>query len=441
MKSEVSEISPVMVEVQVEVPWETVKKDLDKTFKAVGREARVKGFRPGKVPPQLVRKLFGPQVRAEVSGNVMSQALLEAVEEHSLEVCAEPDFAGGMPEIETGEPLKFAAKLEVRPKIEEVDIDGLEIWKDEEPVTDEDVAKTIEEQRQRAVEYREPEAARAAKDDDRVVIGYTVTLDGEPAEDMGREEHAIVLGSEGLLEEFQTGLLGKSAGDETEITVTFPEDHTNDELKGKPAVFAVKVIRVEEAILPELNDKFAADQGFDSLDAMKADIRKEAEERRARIARNDVRDQLIEALGERNPVEVPPSMVKEQQQRMVYEFAQFLQMAGQMGGGLPDGIFDDLPERAERRVRGGLLLAAIAKLQGLEATEEDVDARIGEIAEKTGKHVARVRADYQGESRGELENEILNDKIMDLLESKAKVQKGKRPEKKKPDAEGDSSEG
>ena len=175
---------------------------------------------------------------------------------------------------------------------------------------------------------------------------------------------------------------------------------------------------------------------------MKADIRTEAEERRERIAKNDIRDQLVEALGERNPVEVPPSMVKEQQQRMVYEFAQFLQMAGQMGGGLPDGIFDDLPERAERRVRGGLLLAAIARLEGLEATEEDIDARIAEVAEKTGKHVARVRADYQGDSGAELENEILNDKIMALLESKAKVNKGKRPEKTKPeDAEGDSSEG
>ena len=147
----------------------------------------------------------------------------------------------------------------------------------------------------------------------------------------------------------------------------------------------------------------------------------------------------IEALVARNEIEVPPSMVKQQEQAMVYEFAQFLQYAGGMGqNGLPENFFDDLKERAAKRVRGGLLLSAIARLQNVAVEKADVDAKLAEIAEKSGKHVAKVRAEYSGEKLDQLENEILNDKLLSLLESKAKVKKGKRPEPEKSAASAES---
>ena len=439
MKSEVSEISPVMVEVQVEVPWETVKKELDQTFRAVGRQARIKGFRPGKVPTQIIRKMFGPQVRQDVSGTVAAKALSDVVDEHDIQICAEPDY-GDMDPVADNEPFKFAAKLEVRPSIDSVDFDGLEVWKDEEPVTDEDVDAAIKEQLERQAEYAAPEPERASADGDRVLIGYEVSIDGEERPEMSTEGNHIRLGSEGLLPEFQSGLMGVSVGDELDIAATFPDDHTSEDLQGKTATFKVKVKAIEEAKLPTLDDEWAKEQGHDSLDAMKTSVREDMADRRARVAKNDLRDQLVEALCEKNPVEVPPTMVKDQERRMVYEFAQFMQMAGGMGSGLGDGFFDDLSERAERRVRGGLLLAAVSRIEGLEISDEEKDAKFAELAEKSGKHVARVRAEYQGERLDELENQILNDKIMAFLEEKATVKAGKRPEKPKADkADADES--
>jgi trigger factor len=438
MKSQVSEISPVLVEVKVEVPWETVKEDLDKTFQVVGREARVKGFRPGKVPPAIVRKLFGPRVNADVAANLVSRGLIAAVEEHSLQLCGEPDY-GDIGELTKGETFSFAAKLEVRPTIDKVEFDKLEVYKEDAAVTDAEVEEEIERRRKWAIEYSAPEPMRPAQNDDRLGVSYAVTVDGEAEAAFSNDDNEIVLGSEGLLKEFQDGLLGKQPGDETTLEIAYPEEHTNEKLRGKTAVFAVKVLRVEAPHLPELNDEWAKEHDFDTMAELRAGMRKQLEESRTKKARNETRDQLIEALVARNAIEVPPSMVKQQEQAMVYEFAQFLQYAGGMGqNGLPENFFDDLKERAAKRVRGGLLLSAIARLENIAVDKADVDAKFTEIAETTGKHVAKVRADYQGDKLDELENEILNDKLLSLLESKAKVKKGKRPEPEKSAASAES---
>ncbi len=440
MKSQVSEISPVLVEVKVEVPWDTVKEDLDKTFQLVNREAKVKGFRPGKVPPAIVRKMFGPRVHADVASQLVSRGLIAAVEEHKLQLCGEPDY-GDMKEIKTGEPFTFAAKLEVRPTIEKVAFEKLEVYKDETAVTDAEVEEELERRRKWAIEYSAPEPMRPAKNDDRLGVSYSVTVNGEVEPAFSNDDNEIVLGAEGLLKEFQDGLFCTKPGDDVTLEIAYPEEHTNEKLKGKTAVFSVKVLRVEEPHLPEVTDEWAKEHDFATVAELRAGLRKQLEEGRAKRARNDVRDQLIEALVARNAIEVPPSMVKQQEQAMVYEFAQFLQYSGGMGqNGLPENFFDDLKERAAKRVRGGLLLSAIARLENVKVEKADVDAKLAELAEKSGKHVAKVRADYQGEKLDQLENEILNDKLLSLLEAKATVKKGKRPEPEKKSAASAESE-
>lgn len=440
MKSQVSEISPVLVEVKVEVPWDTVKEDLDKTFQLVNREAKVKGFRPGKVPPAIVRKMFGPRVHADVASQLVSRGLIAAVEEHKLQLCGEPDY-GDMKEIKTGEPFTFAAKLEVRPTIEKVAFEKLEVYKDETAVTDAEVEEELERRRKWAIEYSAPEPMRPAKNDDRLGVSYSVTVNGEVEPAFSNDDNEIVLGAEGLLKEFQDGLFGTKPGDDVTLEIAYPEEHTNEKLKGKTAVFSVKVLRVEEPHLPEVTDEWAKEHDFATVAELRAGLRKQLEEGRAKRARNDVRDQLIEALVARNAIELPPSMVKQQEQAMVYEFAQFLQYSGGMGqNGLPENFFDDLKERAAKRVRGGLLLSAIARLENVKVEKADVDAKLAELAEKSGKHVAKVRADYQGEKLDQLENEILNDKLLSLLEAKATVKKGKRPEPEKKSAASAESE-
>lgn len=427
MRSEVKEISPVQVELQVEVPWDRVKKDLDSSFREVGKGARIKGFRPGKVPPKVIRQLFGGKVKQEVAASLVQEGLIKAVEEHELQIVARPEVEE--PAMTDGEPLTFTARVEVRPKLETVVTEGLEVWKRPIEVPNEAVDEVVEQKRRENAEVRTPEPMRPAKAGDTLKIDYSVSIDGEVQDDMGAEDRPAALGDDQLLPELEEGLTGMSPGEEKVIPVDFPEDHGNEKLRGKRAEFKVSVKELQERLLPEVDDEFAKDvSDFETLLELRLDIRKQLEADKEREREAELKDQLIDRLVEANPVEVPPSMVQEQKQHMLQDMLQLAQMTG----GLPpsfEQLFAGVDERAERRVRAGLVLGALARTEKIEVTPEDVDAKLAEIAEQTGKHVAKVKADYQGERREQLESQLLEAKLMDTLMARATIRDGEPPKK------------
>ena len=426
MESEVREISPVLVEVTVQVPWDRIQKDLDDTYKEIGKTARVRGFRPGKVPRDVVKQVYGRQVAAQVTGTLVEQGLMEAVQKHELHIVAQPEMEQA-PALQKGKPLTFKATVEVRPKIDEVVTEGLEAWQQPVEIPNEDVDAEVERLQHQHAEIQVPDPMRPAKEGDLITIDYTVSVDGEVKEALGAEGRQVEIKDEHLLPALKDALLGMQPGDEKTVDVEFEEDHPNDELKGKTARFTIHAKELHEKLLPELDDEFAKDCGdYETLLELRLKIREGLEASAKQRAEADLKDQLIDNLIELNDIPVPPSMVQQQQQMMMYEMAQFMQLAGQRGAPGAD-FFAGIQERAKRRVQAGLLLGSLARQENIEVSDADLDAKFQEIADRTGKHVAKVRADYQESQRDALQSQLLEEKVMALLTERAKINEGERP--------------
>ncbi len=429
MESSVNEISSVLVEVKVEVPWDVVQKDLESNFKKLTRTARIKGFRPGKAPAKIIRKLYSKQVKAEVAGALIEKGLLNAVEKHELHVVAQPEVEE--PTITDGEAMTFTAKIEVRPKVSSVDFKGLELYRSSTEIEESAIDEEVERLREMNAEIQVPDPMRPAKAGDQLLFSYEVSIDGEAKPEMASENRPAELGTGNLLPEFEEGLLGLSPGEEKEIEVEFGDDNPNEELKGKKAVFQIKLAELKEKLLPDLDDEFAKDCGeYETLTELRAKTRENLEQTATQRAEMEMKDQVVDRLVDKNEIEVPPSMVKEQQQQMFYEFAQFMQMSGG-GGGLSPDMFEGMEDRARRRVRAGILLGALARQEKVEVNDDDVDAKLGAIAEETGKNVAKVKVEYKGEKREQLESQLLEQKLMDILLEAATIKDGPAPDAEK----------
>jgi len=263
---------------------------------------------------------------------------------------------------------------------------------------------------------------RPAREGDQLTIDYTVAIDGEDEPDMGATDRPVELGADRLIPEFEEGLVGLSPGEDAEITVEFADDHGNTDLQGKTATFQVHVKELREKRLPEVDDEFAKDVGdYETLLELRLDRRQQLEKMAERRAESELKEKIVDKLVETNPIPVPPSMIRQQEAQMAYEFAAFMQMSGAEPPPMSEELHDQIHERAERKVRAALLLGAVARAQGIDVGDGEVNDRLQEIAQQTGKHVAKVKADYQGERREQLENEILEEKLMDYLRGQARI--------------------
>lgn len=437
MKSQVNEINPTLVELKVEIPWSHVQEHLDAEYKKVMRTSRVKGFRPGKAPLSIVKRVYGPQVEAEVASQLVQEGINSAIEEHSIPLVAQPEL-GEFSKFKKDEPFTFDAKVEVRPKIGPLDLEGIEVYSDYEPVEDSAIDAEIEQLRIRHSDIITPEPARPAKEGDLLTLDFEILLDGERAPDLDAENSEITLAEGNLLAELDEGIKGMNVGETKDIEVTFPEDHPSERFQNKKVTFKTTLKELKERVLPEVDDEFAKDCEFDTLEELKADIRKRLEERAKAQSEASIKNQLVDALIDKNDIPVPPTMLKEQQQQMLYELFQLSQMLGQS----PDfeRLMADSERRAPRRVKGGLLLQALAEQQSITVSDEDLEAKFAEIAEKTGKHIAKVKAEYRDERRAQLENELIEERLLGFLREKAKIIDGKRPEPAEDSEAGGGSE-
>jgi trigger factor len=371
--------------------------------------------------------MYGRQVAAQVTGTLVEQGLMEAVQRHELHIVAQPEMEEA-PEIKKGKPFTFKAKVEVRPKIDEVAIDALEAWQAPIDIPDADVDAEVERLQHQHAEIQVPEPMRPAREGDLITIDYTVSVDGEPKEDLSAEGRQVEINDEHLLPALKEGLIGMQPGDEKTIDVEFEEDHPNGDLQGKTAVFVITAKDLHEKLLPDLDDEFAKDCGdYETLLELRLKIREDLEASARQRSNAELKDQLIDSLIEHNDIPVPPSMVQQQQQMMMYEMAQLMQMAGQQGAPGAD-FFSGIEGRAKRRVQAGILLGSLARQENIEVTDADLDEKFQEIADRTGKHIAKVRADYQEAQRDALQSQLLEDKVMALLTERAKINEGVRPE-------------
>ncbi len=418
MESSVQELGPTLVELSVTVPVEDVTKHLETSFRELTRHAKVKGFRPGKVPASVVRKLYGRKVKDDVAMKLVDANLARACKEHELKLVAQPQVE--VQAVKEGEAFAFKAKVEVRPAIDKVDTTQLKVTRKLVAVTDKDVQREVDRLRRENADMQTPDPIRPAKDNDQLTLAYTVHVDGEEQAELGSEDRLVVLGAGTLIEDVEQALTGMSPGEKKTISVDFDEDGPPN-LKGKTAEFHLEVKALQELLLAEEDDEFARDVGeFQTLLELRLDIRTKLEKLRKDQAEAEVKEAVIDRLVETNEIPLPDSMISEEIGRSIQQWMMFQRMQGGASE-LTEEIQADLDKRAKRKVQAALLLGKIAEDQNLGVDEAAIEAKFQKIAEETGKHVAKVRVEFQGERMEHLRSEIMEERLMEYLMEQATI--------------------
>lgn len=376
--------------VTVEVPADRIDSQVDKRIRDLGRRVRLKGFRPGKVPMNVLRQRYGDQVREEVLNDVMRETFQQAMSDENLRPAVTPEItAKGR---QSGENLEYTAEFEVYPELDGVDVSQLTLERPQAEVTDADVDTMIETLREQRREWQQVD--REAREGDLVVIQYSAEAGDarHPAE--GTERAGTVLGSDALFADLEKSLEGVKKGDEKTVSVTFPEDFRVEGLAGKPGQVHFQVVSVSEGRMPELDEEFIRSFGISSGDVeeFRREVRNNLERELHQTVMERLRAQVVEGLiRSHQDLELPEKLVEQEAENL-----QRQAQGGQQGGDAP--ALSAFMDQARRRVTAGFLLNEIARQNGLQADPGRVREKIGEIA-ATYEQPEQVIEAYQSDPR------------------------------------------
>jgi len=358
---------------RVELPAARIDQEVNSRLKSVGKTAKIKGFRPGKVPAKIVKQRYGQQIREEVVSEIMQKSYTDAVQQENLNPAGGPSIQPDKAEDSGG--FAYVATFEVMPEVELSGIDNIKINKPVVSIGKKDLDTMIEKLRRQKASWETVD--RAGAEGDRVVVDFDGSIKGEPIEGGKGTEVPVVLGEGQMLPDFEKALFGIKAGDEKTIKVKFPKDYQAEELQGKKVDFTITAHRVEEQVLPEVDDAFAemfevSEGGIEKFkDDVKDNMRREAD---AKI-KADIREQVIDGLIEANSFEIP--------QTLKHQEMHALQRDAMQRMGIEDAehapALDNFTELAEKRVRLGLLVRQLILDQGLTVDEDKVRARVEEM--------------------------------------------------------------
>ena len=403
----------------VGVPAADVDGQATEALKGMAKSARMNGFRKGKMPPHVAKKMFGKDARREAVQQVMQRAFFEAVSKEEVKMAGMPTNLE--PTVnEEGKDLEFVATFEVYPEVALADIAAIEVEKKAATVTDADVENMVETLQKQQAQWEASE--EAAVDGDQAVIDFEGFIDGEAFEGGKAEGYSLTLGSNSMIPGFEDGILSAKAGEDKTLNLTFPADYHKEDLRDKAVEFKVAVKEVKKPQLPELNEEFFSAFGVEAkdLDSFKTDIRANMDRELARAVRNDTKNQIVEALVAANEIDVPNALIDQEIGRLREQAVQ------QFGGGqgidasmLPAELFKD---QADKRVKVGLLMNAAIEQFELKPSEEKVDALIEEVA-STYQEPEQVREYYKNtpEQKSQVEALALEEQVVEKILEAAKV--------------------
>ena len=391
----------------VVVPADRFEQEFSQRLQRLSRQVKLPGFRPGKVPAKVVEQRYSGQLLEETAEDLIERTLREAIGEQQLRPAAGPRVRHKP--LARGQELEYTAEFEVLPEIKQLDLTGVEIEKPVPEVADSDVERMLENLRRQRIEWKPVE--REAKREDRVMIDFAARVDGNPLEGGTAQNQPVILGAGTLFPEIEEGLVGARAGETRELMVNFPADAGNPAIAGKAVEFEVRVNEVAEPVLPEVNDEFAqalgiAEGGVDKLrEEIRASIEREANER----ARTVVRRNVLKALRDANPVEVPAAMVESEASRM----KRLSEQAGGGGAGAGDEMYR---ERARVRVALGLILAEVVRAREIRADGARVRERIEHMARDYQAPEKFIEWYYANPERlAEIESQVLEEQVVEQL--------------------------
>ncbi|GEN45827.1 trigger factor [Alkalibacillus haloalkaliphilus] len=411
----------------VEVDASEFDQALDQAFKKVVKDVQIPGFRKGKVPRPMFEQRFGVEsLYQDAVDIVLPDAYMKAVEEAGITPVDRPEV--DVEQIEKGQPLIFKATVTVKPEVELGEYKGLEVEEQEATVTEEEVEEELKTQQEKQAELVVKEEGKV-ENGDTVVIDFEGFLDGEAFEGGSAENHTLEVGSGSFIPGFEEQLVGKTAGEDTEVSVTFPEDYHAEELAGKETTFKVKIHEVKAKEVPELDDEFAkdVDEEVETLEELKTKTKERLQEQKETEADNQKRETLVEKASENATIDVPDAMVDSELDRMLQEFEQRLQMQGmtldmyyQFSGQSEDDLKEQMKEDAGKRVRTNLTLEAISAQEGLEVTEQDVEDQLQEMAAMYQTDAEQLKQMLGGNTDA-LNEDLKLKKAIDFLVENAKT--------------------
>lgn len=391
---------------------------VDRKLEEVGKEVRIPGFRPGKVPHRILKQRFGKSVLGEVLEQTVAESASEAITEKELRPAMQPKIE--IDKFEDGTDLEYTMSLELLPEIEVTDLKAIELIRYKVPVADKEVEDALERLAQGRRETAEAPKGHAAADGDVVVIDFEGSIDGEPFQGGTAEGHYLQLGSNSFIPGFEDQLVGVKAGDAKEVRITFPADYGAEHLAGKEAVFAVTVKEVRQAKPAAIDDSLAKSFGVDDLAALKAAVRDDIENNYNAMARTRLKRELLDVLAERHAFELPPGMVDTEFEAIWKQFEERKER-GELDedekGKDDDALKDEYRKIAERRVRLGLVLSEIGRRNDIEVGQDEISrAIVGEAQRYPGRE-REVMEFYQKnqQARESLRAPLYEDKVIDFI--------------------------
>ena len=404
MSLQVEKLEHNMAKLTIEVPAEDVEKALQAAYLRERKRISLPGFRKGKVPRQMIEKMYGPEVFYDDAANHMiSEAYGKAYDECELEIVSQPKVE--VTQLEKGKPFIFTAEVAVKPEVTLGEYKGLKVDKVSVEVTDEEVDAEIEKERERNARTVEV-TDRAVQDKDEVTLDFEGFVDGEAFEGGKGEDYPLTIGSGAFIPGFEDQLIGAEIGKEMEVKVTFPEVYQAKELAGKEAVFKCTVNAIKAKELPELDDEFASDvsEEGETMDEYKAEVRGKIKERKEREGKEKKENQAVEQAVANAEIDLPEPMVDLQARQMADDFARRIMQQGmsleqyfQFTGLSEEKMMEELKPQAEKRIRTRLVLEAIVAAENIEVSDERLEEELKKMADAYQMEVDKLK-EFMGEN-------------------------------------------
>ena len=423
MKVEVTSLDQVRKKVEVVLPEEIVKGLEDGIYDELRKQAKIKGFRPGKTPKSIIAAYYKDYIEEEVKKRMVQATMAEALSTANVAPMTEPfvDF------IESDGQQGYTLECEVEPEIELPEYKGLDVEVSKVAVTDEELETRIERLRNMHAEMRMREDDAGAAMGDFVIVKYQGYMDGEPVKEVATEGYPLELGATTLLPEFETAMIGMKAGEEKDVTINFPEDYPDTSIAGKTILFHVTIKEIREKRLPDLNDEFAKDLSFENLAAMNDGIRGEITKEKEDGERRNVTQQLVKALTDKIDIPVPERYLEKRTEGMVEEAKNRFKGQGQRLSdeeerALDENLRKEFAPRAKDRVKAEMILSKIAEKEGITVSDDEVEEKMKKFAQDAGRTYSEVRGFYEEYNlMGGLRHSIMEEKAVEFLRGHAVV--------------------
>ena len=426
MSLQVEKLEKNMAKLTIEASAEDFEKAIQKVYlKARGR-INIPGFRKGKAPHKLIEKLYGTGVFYEDAANdLIPTAYAEALKDCDLEIVSRPEI--NVTQIESGKPFIFTAEVAVKPEVTLGEYKGVEVEKSDVEVTDEDINKEVDKEREnnsRTIDVDD----RAVESGDIIKLDFDGSVDGVPFAGGKAENYTLTIGSGSFIPGFEDQLIGTKIGEDKDVTVTFPEDYHEKSLAGKEAVFKCKVNAITVKELPDADDEFASEVSeFETLAEYKEDIKKKLTEKKEKEARAKKEAQAVEKAVENATMEIPDAMIDTQVQSMMEDFARRMQSQGlsleqyfQFTGMDAKKMHDQMKPEALKRIQNSLVLEAVAKAENIEISDEKVDEEIAKMAEAYKMEVEKLKGIIGDSERDQMKKDLAVQAAADLIADAAK---------------------